>query len=127
MVTKKLDRFFLIGEDNFLNVINDDSSWIVDSSASFHVTPYQELFSPYQGGDFGIVKMENHIASKIMGMGNVILATNMGCEFVLKDVRHNPHMRLNLISIRKLDDFRYVNSFGARKWKLTRSSIIVAR
>ncbi|KAL0401275.1 UNVERIFIED_CONTAM: Retrovirus-related Pol polyprotein from transposon TNT 1-94 [Sesamum latifolium] len=71
--------------------------------------------------------MGNQISSKIMGMGNVILATIMGCEFMLKDVRHIPNMRLNLISVGKLDDAGYVNSFGAGKWKLTRSSIIVIR
>ncbi|KAK4421519.1 Retrovirus-related Pol polyprotein from transposon TNT 1-94 [Sesamum alatum] len=115
VATNELDDVFLIGEDNYLNIAEDDCSWIFYSCASFHVTPHQEFLSSYHGGDFGIVKIENHISRKILEIGNVILVTNTGCELVLKDVRHVPDMRLNLISVGKLDDAGYVNNFGAGK------------
>ncbi|KAK4415231.1 Retrovirus-related Pol polyprotein from transposon TNT 1-94 [Sesamum alatum] len=115
VATNELDDVFLIGEDKYLNIANDGCSWIVDSGAPFHVTPHQEFFSSYQDGDFGTVKMGNQISTKIVGMGNVILVTNTGCELVLKDVRHVPDIRLNLISAGKLNDAGYVNSFGAGK------------
>ena len=63
----KNEEIFLIGEDNYLNVACDDSTWIVDSGASFHVTPHKEFFSSYTCGDFGTVKMGNHVSSKIVG------------------------------------------------------------
>ncbi|KAK8984727.1 hypothetical protein V6N11_020043 [Hibiscus sabdariffa] len=37
-------------------------------------------------------------------MGNVTLASNNGTKLILKDVRHAPYIRLNLISARRLDD-----------------------
>ena len=46
---------------------------------------------------------------------------------MLKDVRHVPDMRLNLISARKLDDVNLVNHFGRGIWKLTKGSLIIAR
>lgn len=46
---------------------------------------------------------------------------------VLKDVRHVPNMRLNLISTGKLDDAGLENHFGGGKWKLTRGNLIMAR
>ena len=125
-VENKVD-IFLIGDDNYLNIACDDSTWIVDSGASFHVTPHGESFSTYTGGDFGTVKMGNHVSSKIVGIGNVTLKTNTGCELVLKDVRHVPDMRLNLISAGKLDDVGYISQFGAGRWKLSRNNIIVAK
>jgi len=44
------DDVFLIGEDNYLNDACDDCSWIVDSGASFHVSPHGGFFSTYQNG-----------------------------------------------------------------------------
>ena len=46
---------------------------------------------------------------------------------VLKDVKHVPNIRLNLISIGRLDDEGFTNSFGESKWKLTKGSLVVAR
>lgn len=92
------ENMFLVEEENYLNIASDDCIWIIDSGASFHITPHEELFSSYQKGDFGMVKMGNHVTSKIVGIGEVTLVTEYGYKLVLKEVRHVPDMRLNLIS-----------------------------
>jgi len=46
---------------------------------------------------------------------------------VLKDVRHVPDKRLNLISAGKLDDVGLLNHFGGGMWKLTKGSLIVSK
>lgn len=51
------ENFFVVEDANYLNVASDDCIWIIDSGASFHVTPHEEFFSSYQKGDFGMVKM----------------------------------------------------------------------
>nr|KYP63123.1 Retrovirus-related Pol polyprotein from transposon TNT 1-94 [Cajanus cajan] len=71
--------------------------------------------------------MENQDKSKIVGIGDIILTTSIGCRLVLKDVRHVPAMRLNLISIGKLDDAGLMNYFGDGKWKLGKGSLVMAR
>ena len=126
-VVSKEDLLYLVGEGNILNIACDDSSWIVDSGASFHVTPHGSFFSSYQSGDFGTVQMGNQDRSKIVGIGNITLTTSTGCKLVLKDVRHVPAMRLNLISAGKLDDAGLMNYFGEGKWKLTKGSLVMAR
>ncbi|KAL4281928.1 hypothetical protein GQ457_03G023330 [Hibiscus cannabinus] len=126
-VKEEEDGIFLFGGDNYLNLAQDDCSWIVDSGASFHVTPHIDFFSTYQTSYFGAVKMGNQETSKIVGIGNVILKTNTDCEIVLNYVRYVPDIRLNLISAGKLDDAGYMNLFGGGKWKLTRNRMIVAR
>jgi len=40
------------------------------------------------------------------------LKTGLECTLVLKDVRHVPDIRLNLISTGKLDDEGHINHFG---------------
>lgn len=118
---------FLIGKDNYLNLADDGSYWIVDSGASFHFTPHGEFFSSYRNGDFGFVKMGNQVTSKIVGIGEISLITDTGCKLVLKEVRHVPDMHLNLISAGKLDDAGLVSHFGDGKWKLTKGNMILAR
>ena len=71
--------------------------------------------------------MRNSGVSKIVGIGDVCLETSIGNKLVLKDVRHLPDIRLNLISTGKLDDEGFTNSFGESKWKLTKGSLVVVR
>ena len=71
--------------------------------------------------------MGNSTVSKIMGIGDVCLEPSIGNKLVLKDVRHVPDIRLNLISTGRLDDEGFTNSFGGSKWKLTKRSLVVAR
>ena len=71
--------------------------------------------------------MGNSGVSKIVGIGDVCLETTIGNKLVLKDVRHVPDIRLNLISTGRLDDEGFTNSFGESKWKLTKGSLVVAR
>jgi len=110
VVSQDYNEFFLIGEENYVNLARDDCSWIVDSSDSLHVTPHGNYFSPYQNGDFGIVKMGNKVSSKIIGIGDIPMTTR--CKLLLKDVRHVPDMRLNLIAPGKHDNVGLVNHFG---------------
>ena len=82
-----------------MNLANVECSWVVDSGASFHLTPKRECFSSYTAGDYGYVRMGNDGECKIMGIGNVCLLTSTGCRLMLKDVSHVPDVKLNLILV----------------------------
>jgi hypothetical protein len=71
--------------------------------------------------------MGNSGSSTIVGKGTICIETNTGCRLVLDDVRHVPDIRLNLLSVGKLDDIRHGSYFGDAKWKLTKGSLIVAK
>lgn len=51
----------------------------------------------------------------------------MGCSITLKDVRHVPDLRLNLMSTLALDRQGYESYFGKGCWKLSKGSLVVAR
>ncbi|WVZ01025.1 hypothetical protein V8G54_027094 [Vigna mungo] len=106
---------FLISEVNYLNIAFNDCTWIVDTGASFHVTPHEGFFSSYQKGDFGTVKMGNHVTSKIVDM------------YQRSDFDDRKWKQTCAKGVGKLDDAGMNNQFGDERWKLYRGSMIVAR
>ncbi|KAK9005266.1 hypothetical protein V6N11_042709 [Hibiscus sabdariffa] len=71
--------------------------------------------------------MGNERLVSVTGMGDVSLVSNNGTKLILKDVRHAPDIRLNLISAERLDDGGFCNTFSDGQWKLTKGSLVVAR
>mgnify|MGYP002775142099 CR=1 FL=1 len=110
-----------------VNLADDESTWVVDSSASFHLTPKKECFSSYTTEDYDYVKMGNDDTRRIIGIGNVCLLTSTGYRMLLKDVRHVLNIRLNLISTGRLDDEGYNGSFQNGKCKFYHGNLIVTR
>ena len=60
-------------------------------------------------------------------MGDVRLETSNGTMLTLKNVKHIPDIRMNLISTGKLDDEGFCNTFRDSQWKLTRGSMVIAK
>ena len=50
-----------------------------------------------------------------------------GSRFMLKNVRHVPQIKKNLISTGLLDDDGFHTTFGDAKWKFTKGSMVIAR
>ncbi|KAK8527579.1 hypothetical protein V6N12_054785 [Hibiscus sabdariffa] len=100
---------------------------VIDIGASIHVTSRRDFFTSYTPGDFGVLKMGNDGLVSVTGMGDVGLVSNNGTKLILKDVRHAPDIRLNLISAGRLDDEGFCNTFSDGQWKLTKGSLVVAR
>lgn len=104
-----------------------EGEWVIDSGASFHVTPHKEFFSSYTAGNYGHVRMGNKDTAEIVGKGDIRLEMSTGCSLLLKEVRHVPDLRLSLISTGKLDDEGHYSTFGNGMWKLTKGSLVVAK
>ena len=95
--------------------------------ASIHATRRKNFFISYTFDDFGSVKMGNDGSAKAIGMGDVSLETSNGTVLFLKNVKHILDIRMNLISIGKLDDEGFYNTFHDSQWKLTRGSMVVEK
>ena len=70
--------------------------------------------------------MGNDGSSKIIGMGTMHLVTSIGCKLVLRNVRHVPNIKLNLLSAGHLNDEGFNSQLGERKWKLLKGRMVVA-
>ena len=84
-----------------LPTINDAlaQTWIVGSSASFHVIPIKEFFSTFTAGSHSLVYLGNNHACSIEGIGNVHFSTNGTNELVLHNVRYAPGIKKSLLSV----------------------------
>ncbi|KAL9274679.1 Retrovirus-related Pol polyprotein from transposon TNT 1-94-like protein [Drosera capensis] len=69
-------------------------------------------------------KMGNDDESKVIGVGDVCLQTNMGMKLLLRGVKHAPDVCFNLIFVQLLDNSGYDNHFGFGKWQLTKRTTI---
>ena len=82
----------------------DHDVWLIDSGASYHMTPHREWFSEYEKYDGGDVFLGYDSTSKIMGCGRVKSLLKDGRIRTLPGVLHIPKLARSLISISKLDD-----------------------
>ncbi|RDX73283.1 hypothetical protein CR513_47131, partial [Mucuna pruriens] len=71
--------------------------------------------------------MGNDGVTKVIGVGDVCLQTNMGVQLWLRGVKHAPDFHFNLISMHMFCDGGYDNHFGYGKWKLTKGNLVVAK
>ena len=53
------EELLIIFEQANVKLANVEYSWVVDSGASFHLTPKRECFSSYTADDYGYVRMGN--------------------------------------------------------------------
>ena len=60
--------------------------------------------------------MMNHV--KLLERGKVQIKLNNGSEWLLKDVRYIPTMKINMISIGQLGDGGCLSTFGETWWKI---------
>ena len=70
-------------DKNVINFVSQDTSWIVDSGATSHVTPRKDFFSSYTSVNSEVLKMGNAGEVKVFGVGTVCLKTNTGSMLVL--------------------------------------------
>ena len=61
------------------------------------------MFTTYKAGDFSIVKMGNSSYSKIVGIGDVCIETNVDSTMMLKDVQHVLDLGMNMFSTLAMD------------------------
>lgn len=102
-------------------------TWLIDSGASFHVTPHREWFMTYMAGDMGPVFLGDDHELRIAGIGDIDLQIGHGRIFTLHDVRHVPELKKNLISTSQLGLNGHVLSFGHGKWKICKGSLVMAK
>ena len=92
-----------IEEQKCEHVATNDVEWAVDSAALQHIIPTKWLFTAYKAIDFGTVKMGNSSYSKIVGISDMCIETNVGSTMMLKDMRHVLDLRMNVFSTLTMD------------------------
>ena len=128
----KMGEIFMINnlcDYAYLNSVLSDplckSDWLVDSGCTFHMTPFKTLFSNYKKIENGFVSMANEKKCNVLGTGDVCLRFSSGSVFTLKDVRHVPDLRYNLISCASLENDGLEGKWGKGVMKILKGSLVV--
>ncbi|KAI4297117.1 hypothetical protein L6164_037021 [Bauhinia variegata] len=74
-----------------------------------------------------IPQLSGHLPGPTSGIRDIWLKTNIGCKLHLKKVRYVPDFRLNIISVKALDEDGHEITFGGGSWKITKGSLVVAK
>ncbi|KAJ0013304.1 hypothetical protein Pint_20997 [Pistacia integerrima] len=112
VATVTSEHFFILYDDDVINVASQETSLVIDSGVSIHATSRNDLFTSYAASDFGTIKMGNDGLAKVIGIGDMCLEIDNGSSLLLRGVKHIPDIRLNLISMGRLDDEGYCNTFS---------------
>ena len=100
--------------------------WLIDSGASFHMTPHRECFYEYEKYN-GNVFLGDDSPKKIMGRGRVKLFLNDGRVKTLHGVLHILGLARNLISISKMVDARVKTMFEKDRCKMIQRAMVLMR
>jgi hypothetical protein len=105
----------------------DHEAWLVESSASFHMTPHREWFYEYERYDGGNVFLGDELTTKIMGQGKFKLGLIHERIRTLLGVLHILGLAINLISVRKMDDARVKAIFEKETCKMVQGEMVLLK
>ena len=84
-------------------VENSVKFWIMDYGAPFHASHSKDVmynFRQYQGK----VRLVDNKSLDIIGVGDVVLKTNLGTKWTLKNVKFITELKRMFISVGQVDD-----------------------
>jgi hypothetical protein len=105
----------------------DHDVWLIDSGASYHMTPHREWFSEYEKYDGGDVFLGDDSTTKILGCGRVKLLLKDGRIRTLPRVLHIPKLARSLISVSNMEDAVVDIVFGKGTCKMVRGAMVLMR
>jgi hypothetical protein len=105
----------------------DHEAWLVDSGASFHMTPHREWFCEYERYDGGNVFLGDDSTTRIIGRGKFKLRLIDGRIRTLPGVLHIPGLARNLIFVRKMDDAGVKTIFEKETCRMVRGAMVLLK
>jgi hypothetical protein len=103
----------------------EHEAWLVDSGASFHMTPHREWFYEYKKYDGGNVFLGDDSKTRIIGRGKVKLRLIHGRIRTLPSVLHIPGLAKNLIFVRKMDNAGVKTIFEKENCRMVRGAMVL--
>jgi ATP-binding cassette subfamily B (MDR/TAP) protein 1 len=99
-------------EAEVLLTSEDATSWLLDSGASYHVTPFRMQFRSYTARTLDPVRVRNSQHCAVISMDTVELNLPGSSTIVLHNVRHVPELTWSLISVGQLDEAGFRTNFS---------------
>jgi hypothetical protein len=96
----------------------DRDVWLIESGASYHMSPHRDWFSKYEKHDGGDVFLGDDSTTKILGRGRVKLLLKYGRIRTLPSILHIPKLARSIIFVSKMDDAGVDTVFGKNTCKM---------
>lgn len=97
-------------------------AWILDSGCSYHMCPNRDLFYTYESYN-GV----NDAPCKVIGIGTIKIKMFDGVVRTLRDVRHVPALKKNLISLGMLESKGCTFSAKDGAFKVSKGTLVVIK
>jgi len=104
-----------------------DNPWLIDSGASFHLTPNRNWFSKYEKVDSGKVYLGDNSVLDIVGHGSIHVKFYDGRIRRFDGVLHIKGLVTNFLSVSKLIDVGVHVQFSEVGVKMVRGAMVIAR
>ena len=102
-------------------------TWLLDSGASFHVTPHREWFTRYEAKPLGTIRIGDSRQCDVVGIGHVIVQFSDGSQILVQNVRNVPKLTRSLMSVEQLDDIGYKVMFASQSFRITKGNMVIAK
>jgi hypothetical protein len=106
---------------------SDQDIWLIDSGASYHMTPHREWFYEYELYEGGDVFLGDESTTKIFGLGRVPLILQDGRSRTLPSVLHISGLETNLISISNMSDAMVHTLFQKDTCNMVRGAMVLMK
>ncbi|KAL0316746.1 UNVERIFIED_CONTAM: Retrovirus-related Pol polyprotein from transposon TNT 1-94 [Sesamum radiatum] len=103
VVTENSGDVFMVCDVNNVHCLNMHE-WLIDSSCTFHLSPFKEIFTNFESGNFDFVSMANEKRCEIQDLGDICLTFKDGYKLTLKNVKYVPDLNHNLIPCAVLEE-----------------------
>jgi hypothetical protein len=105
----------------------DHEAWLVDSGASFHMTPHREWFCEYERYDGGNVFLGDDLTTRIIGRVKFKLSLIDGRIRTLLGVLHIPGLAINLIFVIKMDNAGVKTIFEKETYRMVQGAMVLLK
>ena len=103
------------------------SDWVLDSGASYHMTPNRNCFSSYVEWEGKSIVMGNGAVCKSKGIGSVQIRMFDGVVRTLTNVRYVPGLRKSLISLGQLDSLGCKITIESDSLRVSKGALVVMK
>ena len=116
LATEESTLFMAYTEDILLQGVQEmriqDNQWYLDTGASSHMTGMRSFFKSIDENQRGTIKFGDESSIAFEGKGSIIVNYSNGEELKLEGVLFVPTLKVNILSLGKLDDDGFTSNLG---------------
>ena len=116
LATKESKLFMAYTQDILLQGVQEmkiyDNLWYLDTGASSHMTGMRSFFKSIDENQRGLIKFGDESSIAFEGKGLIIVSYSNGEELILDGVLFAPTLKVNILSLGKLDDDGFTSTLG---------------